>query len=195
MEYGEFLFSFQYADWAKAARSSSGRFYDAVPQRYRYVFQRHLSADEYEATPNTACITSITTDSRLSSLRGCLPRNTFSASFFLKGDTHTERGIYPGIAPFPLIEPTLRDGDIQTSIGLQDTIRITSRLSATAGFSADHFDGLQGQAYNSAMTALLPFTCIASPPTRLFPVARHTFGITIRKQRFPTRSANPATCF
>ncbi|MDP9055692.1 MAG: TonB-dependent receptor [Acidobacteriota bacterium] len=95
-------------------------------------------------------------------------RNTFSASFFLKNETHTERGIYPGIAPFPLVEPTLRDKDIQTSIGLQDAIRITSRLSATVGFSADHFDGLQGQAYNAAMTALLPFICVASPANTSF---------------------------
>jgi iron complex outermembrane receptor protein len=97
-----------------------------------------------------------------------LPGNVFGASFFLTDDTHTERGIYPGIAPFPLIEPTLRDADIQTSIGLQDTIRISSRLSATAGFSADHFDGLQGQLYNSAQTGLLPFTCIASPDNTSF---------------------------
>lgn len=97
-----------------------------------------------------------------------LPRNTFSASFFLKDDVHTEHGIYPGIAPFPLIEPTLRDSDIQTSIGLQDVIRATSRLSVTIGFSADHFDGLQGQAYNAAQTGLVPFTCIASPDNTSF---------------------------
>jgi iron complex outermembrane receptor protein len=42
-------------------------------------------------------------------------------------------------------------------------IHISSRVSATIGFSADHFDGLQGQQYNAAETALLPFTCIASP--------------------------------
>jgi iron complex outermembrane receptor protein len=98
-----------------------------------------------------------------------LPRNVFSASFFLKDDTHTEHGIYPGIAPFPLIEPTLRDADIQTSIGLQDVIRISSRLTAAVGFSADHFDGLQGQAYNTAMTGLVPFTCVASPTNTSFP--------------------------
>jgi iron complex outermembrane receptor protein len=97
-----------------------------------------------------------------------LSRNVIGGSFFLKDDTHTERGIYPGITPFPLIEPTLRDSDIQTSIGLQDVIRISSRLSATAGFSADHFDGLQGQAYNSAMTGLVPFTCIAMPTNTAF---------------------------
>jgi iron complex outermembrane recepter protein len=95
-------------------------------------------------------------------------RNVFSASFFLKDDVHSEQGIYPGISPFPLIEPRLHDSDIQTAIGLQDVIRITSRLSFTAGFSADHFDGTQGQAYNSAMTALLPFTCTADPTNTSF---------------------------
>lgn len=97
-----------------------------------------------------------------------LNRNTFSASFFLKDDVHTEHGIYPGISPFPLIEPVLRDSDIQSSIGLQDVYKPTSRLSITGGFSADHFDGTQGQAYNSAMTALFPFTCIASPQNTSF---------------------------
>jgi iron complex outermembrane recepter protein len=97
-----------------------------------------------------------------------VPHNVFSASFFLKDDTHTEHGIYPGISPFPLIEPVLRDADIQTSIGLQDVVRILPKLSVTGGFSADHFDGLQGQQYNSAMTALLPFTCIASPDNTAF---------------------------
>jgi iron complex outermembrane recepter protein len=97
-----------------------------------------------------------------------LAHNVLSASFFLKDDVHTEHGIYPGIAPFPLIEPVLRDSDIQTSIGLQDVYKPTSRLTLTGGFSADHFDGTQGQAYNSAMTTLEPFTCIASPKNTSF---------------------------
>jgi len=92
-----------------------------------------------------------------------LSRNAVSASFFLKDDTHTEHGVFPAISPFPLIEPNLRDSDIQTAIGFQDVIRVSSRLSLTGGFSADHFDGLQGQQYNPAMTGLLPFTCLASP--------------------------------
>jgi iron complex outermembrane receptor protein len=95
-------------------------------------------------------------------------RNVFSASFFLKDDVHTEHGIYPGIAPFPLIEQVLRASDIQSSIGLQDVFKATSRLTLTGGFSADHFDGTQGQAYNSPMTGLVPFTCIASPQNTSF---------------------------
>src|SRR5262249_23303413 len=45
---------------------------------------------------------------------------------------------------------------------------ISKNLRATIGFSADHFNGLQGQAYNSALTALVPFTCIASPSNKSF---------------------------
>jgi iron complex outermembrane receptor protein len=97
-----------------------------------------------------------------------LSRTVLSASFFLKDDTHTEHGIFPAISPFPLIEPTLRDSDIQTTIGLQDVVRVSSRFSLTGGFSADHFDGLQGQQYNAAMTGLLPFTCLASPQNTFF---------------------------
>ncbi|HLI84910.1 MAG TPA: TonB-dependent receptor [Bryobacteraceae bacterium] len=95
-------------------------------------------------------------------------RNVISASFFLKDDIHTERGIFPAISPFPLIEPELRDSDIQTTIGLQDVVRFSSRLSLTGGFSADHFDGLEGQQYNAAMTGLLPFTCLESPKNTSF---------------------------
>jgi len=97
-----------------------------------------------------------------------LSRNVISESFFFKDDTHREQGIYPGISPFPLIEPFLVDRDQQTSIGLQDVVRIAPRLSATAGLSADHFNGLQGQQYNAAMTGLLPFTCLASPNNASF---------------------------
>lgn len=95
-------------------------------------------------------------------------RNVISASFFLKDDTHSERGIYPAISPFPLVEPDLRDSDLQTAIGIQDVVRLSSRLSLTGGFSADHFDGLQGQQYSAAMTGLLPFTCLASPQNTSF---------------------------
>ena len=95
-------------------------------------------------------------------------RNAIGASFFFKDDTHREQGVYPAISPFPLVEPDLVDRDQQTSIGLQDVIRIAPHLSGAAGFSADHFNGIQGQQYNAAMTGLLPFTCLASPNNASF---------------------------
>src|SRR5262249_52053320 len=95
-------------------------------------------------------------------------RNTISGSFFFKDDTHKENGFYPGRAPFPLLLPTLSDRDQQTSIGVQDVITLSSRFRLTGGFSADHFNGLQGQAYNAALTGLLPFTCLAEPANTSF---------------------------
>jgi len=97
-----------------------------------------------------------------------LAKNALGASFFFKDDTHTERGIYPGMSPFPLVQPVLTDHDQQTSIGLEDSIAPIRRLRITAGFSADHFNGLQAQSYNSAMTGLVPFTCLASPTNTSF---------------------------
>jgi iron complex outermembrane receptor protein len=95
-------------------------------------------------------------------------RNSISGSFFFKDDTHRERSSYPGRAPFPLLTPDLVDRDQQSTIGVQDVIEISSRARATAGFSADHFNGLQGQAYNGPLTGLVPFTCIASPHNTFF---------------------------
>ncbi len=90
------------------------------------------------------------------------PRNVISASFFFKDDTHREVGIYPGRSPHPLVTPYLVDRDQQASIGLQDVVKLAPRLTATLGLSADHLDGLQAQTYNSALTALLPVTCLSS---------------------------------
>ncbi len=90
-----------------------------------------------------------------------LSRNVISGSFFFKDDNHREFSLNSGKAP--LLEPELLDRDQQTSIGLQDAITITSRLHATIGFSADHFDGLQAEAYNSTSTAFLPFKCLSAP--------------------------------
>ena len=90
-------------------------------------------------------------------------RNVISGSFFFKDDSHREYGVFPVLSPFPFMEPELLDRDQQASIGLQDAITIAPRLRAEVGFSADHFDGLQGEFYNKAMTGFLPFVCISSP--------------------------------
>jgi len=124
-----------------------------------------------------------------------IPRNTVSGSFFFKDDTHKEHGIYPARAPFPLLLPNLVDEDQQSSIGLQDVIAITERLRVTAGFNADHFNGIQGQSYNTALTGLLPFTCLASPANTSFSGCTGTFGPTILKSRRPTRLRTAAPHF
>jgi len=97
-----------------------------------------------------------------------VPRNVVSASVFFKDDTHREYGIYPGRAPYPLFTPDLVDRAQQVSIGVQDAIMISSRLSALAGFSADHLNGMQAQMYNTALTGLLPIKCIAAPGNTTF---------------------------
>jgi len=101
-----------------------------------------------------------------------LSRNAISGSFFFKDDTHEEYQAFPATSA---VTATLLDRDRQTSIGLQDAITITSNFHATVGFSADHFDGLQGEYYftgpthpslggsNAASATLAPFVCIASP--------------------------------
>ncbi|MGA3092762.1 MAG: TonB-dependent receptor [Terriglobales bacterium] len=110
-----------------------------------------------------------------------LPRNVIGASFFFKDDTHRERGIFPSPKPpipAPLVEPYLVDRDQQTSIGLQDEITLAKRLRAMVGFSADHFNGLQGQSYNTANTGLVPFTCLASPNNTSFAgCTLHTWNV------------------
>jgi iron complex outermembrane receptor protein len=96
------------------------------------------------------------------------PRNLISASFFFKDDTHRDYSIYPGRSPYPFATPDLVDRAQQTSIGFQDAITLSSRLNATVGFSVDHLDGLQAQAYNSSQTGLLPVKCIAAPNNASF---------------------------
>jgi iron complex outermembrane receptor protein len=97
-----------------------------------------------------------------------LARNAIGASFFFKDDTHTEHGIYPGMSPYPLVEPVLTDADRQISIGLEDSIKPGAGFRLTAGFSADHLEGVEGQSYNTALTGLAPFTCLASPANTSF---------------------------
>jgi iron complex outermembrane receptor protein len=92
-----------------------------------------------------------------------ISRNVISGSVFFKDDTHREYAVFPVRSPFPFIEPKLLDRDQQTSIGVQDAITVTPRVRGTVGFSADHFNGLQGEFYNSTQTGFLPFVCLSSP--------------------------------
>jgi iron complex outermembrane receptor protein len=66
-------------------------------------------------------------------------RNAISGSFYFKDDTHKEVPMIPPSAG-PLYA---HDRQQIASIGLQDIITITSQLTATAGMSFDHIDGLQ----------------------------------------------------
>jgi iron complex outermembrane receptor protein len=92
-----------------------------------------------------------------------LSKNVIAGSLFFKDDTHREYGVFPIKSPFPFVEPKLLDRDQQISIGMQDAITITPSVHANVGFSADHFNGLQGEFYNSSLTGFLPFVCLSSP--------------------------------
>jgi iron complex outermembrane receptor protein len=85
-----------------------------------------------------------------------LERHSISGSFFVKDDTHREQTTtFP--ANVNTTTPEQTDRDQQSSFGFQDAIRISSRLRATAGFSADHLNGLEAQDLNSAKTLAVPF--------------------------------------
>jgi iron complex outermembrane recepter protein len=91
-----------------------------------------------------------------------IPRNTISASFFLKDDIHKEITEYLGNSPYTTA--ILHDRSQQISIGLQDVITISSRLRATFGFSADHLNGREAQIYaNKAQTAVQAIQCLNNP--------------------------------
>lgn len=53
----------------------------------------------------------------------------------------------PAISPFPLVEPTLRDRDLQTSIGLQDEARIQDTTYATTSPPVPGFGAFQAAFY------------------------------------------------
>jgi iron complex outermembrane recepter protein len=96
-------------------------------------------------------------------------KNSVSASFFLKDDTHREYTHYPGTgANRPLLTAKLLDRAQQFSIGVQDIISITSKLRATIGFSADYIKGLRATQFNSSNTGLLPYTCASNPTNTEF---------------------------
>ena len=124
------------------------RLLQSVPQRNQYVFERHLRRHEYNQRGTEHLKRAHQNSGSTEFTTHLVPRNTLSGSFFFKDDTHKEDGIYPGRAPFPLLLPNLVDEDQQASIGLQDVIAITQRLRITAGFNADHFNGVS---YNTAL--------------------------------------------
>ncbi len=87
-------------------------------------------------------------------------RNSISGSFLFKDDTHEEVPQPPYKSAAIPTTPYLAERQQITSIGLQDVVTITSHLLATAGFSADHLDGLRAASSNTPNNgALLPPAC------------------------------------
>jgi iron complex outermembrane receptor protein len=95
-------------------------------------------------------------------------RNTIGASFFVNNDTHREQTTTFSKANVPTATALQTDRDRQSSFGLQDIVKISSRLSATLGISADNLNGLQAQDLSTDKTFVVPFQvagiCAASTP-------------------------------
>jgi iron complex outermembrane receptor protein len=126
-----------------------------------------------------------------------ISRNLFGASFFFKDDTHKEYNEYPARSPFPFVTATLKERSQVFSIGLQDVVTISSHARATFGFSADYLRGLQAQAFNSALTDVVPVICASSPANSSFagctshvwnvnPQASLSYTLSVRDTLFAT---------
>jgi iron complex outermembrane recepter protein len=97
-----------------------------------------------------------------------IPHNMISASFVLRDDNHRETLEYPALYPNPFISPTLLNRAQTYTMGFQDVITLTSRLKATAGFSADYMKGMQIQKLNATNTDLIAVKCAAEPNNTSF---------------------------
>jgi hypothetical protein len=70
-------------------------------------------------------------------------RHTLGASFFIKDDTHVEQATTFSRTNVASTTPSQTDRDRQSSFGIQDIMTVSSRIRATAGFSADQLNGLE----------------------------------------------------
>jgi iron complex outermembrane receptor protein len=127
-------------------RNSMEMYDDAT---YSTFFKNHSSGiSNYETTP---------LEPPRNSQRGLSRWNVISASGFLKDDTHREDAVAYSSKNIPSASPWQTDSDQQTSIGVQDAVTISSRIHATASFSADHLNGLRAEDLNSTRTQQVPF--------------------------------------
>jgi iron complex outermembrane receptor protein len=97
-----------------------------------------------------------------------VPRNSISAAITFRDDTHKEILTYPGQYPFPFITPTQSMREQTFSMGFQDIVIISTRLRATAGFSADYLKGLWAQQRTDDEKGLLPIACPSDPNNTSF---------------------------
>jgi len=89
------------------------------------------------------------------------PRNTVSVSYFFKDDTHKEWGFSINKKGQKTIDPWRSVRDQLMSIGIQDAITLSPRLSAIIGFSADYLRGIKAQDlnYDTDPITVVPFEC------------------------------------
>jgi iron complex outermembrane receptor protein len=84
-------------------------------------------------------------------------RHAIGASFFIKDDTHREQTTTFSKINVPGTTPSQSDRDRQASFGIQDVMTVSSNVTATIGFSADHLNGLEAQDLSSDRTHVVPF--------------------------------------
>ena len=87
--------------------------------------------------------------------------NSISGSFYFKDDLHREvpapQGLGKGELPFG------DDRQQIASIGLEDVVTVTERLSATVGMSFEHIDGLHASNSNNNYYAFIAPQCPSNP--------------------------------
>ena len=85
--------------------------------------------------------------------------NSISASFYFKDDTHKEvpKALSTGELPYGV------DRQQVASIGLQDVITITESLTATAGMSFEHIDGIHAVNSGNNYYAFVAPQCPSNP--------------------------------
>jgi iron complex outermembrane recepter protein len=131
-------------------------FYDRYPNgldmfsNSTYTLQTNQGSSRYDDK-------SIGLSSEISSR--IFPRHVLGASVFFKGDDHTEHSINFDKKNVRTIEPWRTDRDELVSLGVQDSITLSSKLRATLGFSADHLNATKAQDLDKTANKLKPFTC------------------------------------
>jgi iron complex outermembrane receptor protein len=75
----------------------------------------------------------------------------------IKNDTHVEQTTTFSRTNVASTTPSQTDRDRQSSFGIQDIMTVSSRIRATAGFSADQLNGLEAQDLSSDKAHVVPF--------------------------------------
>ena len=103
-----------------------------------------------------------------------IPRNVLSTSFFFKDDTHKLNLL----VPYKGMPGAWSDRQQLSSIGLQDVYSISSRLTATFGFSADHLNGLRATDTNTNLAFVSGSGCNTTNtnPTSFSACTPHFWG-------------------
>ena len=99
-----------------------------------------------------------------------IPHHSLSASFFMKGDTHSQQDISVSNGTISISNLWKKDRDILTSIGFQDVISISSKLHATIGASFDHLNAAwaEDSLTVDGVLTLVPFIECGQNPEKLF---------------------------